>query len=57
MDVYVVPTQGGQPKRLTRHPVADQVQGWTPDRREIVFASGRSTSVPSAAARFCGRAS
>src|SRR5688572_33242948 len=43
-DVYVVPARGGEPKRLTWHPVADQVQGWTPDGRTIVFASGRATA-------------
>ncbi|HEU4630080.1 MAG TPA: PDZ domain-containing protein [Gemmatimonadaceae bacterium] len=51
-DVYVVPVQGGQPKRLTWHAVSDQVQGWTPDGRAVVFASGRATDAPSAAPRF-----
>ncbi len=31
VDVYVVPAEGGEPKRLTWHPGADVVQGWTPD--------------------------
>ena len=30
-DVYVVPAEGGDPKRLTWHPGADSVQGWTAD--------------------------
>ena len=30
-DVYVVASEGGEPKRLTWHPGADTVQGWTPD--------------------------
>ena len=30
-DVYVVPVDGGEPKRLTWHPAADTVQGWTAD--------------------------
>jgi len=31
VDVFVVPASGGVPKRLTYHPGADQVMGWTPD--------------------------
>src|SRR2546422_2618776 len=30
-DVYVIAAEGGQPRRLTRHPEPDLVQGWTPD--------------------------
>ncbi|MGZ3938613.1 MAG: S41 family peptidase, partial [Flavisolibacter sp.] len=30
-DVYLVSIDGGEPKRLTWHPSADIVQGWTPD--------------------------
>ena len=51
-DVYVVAARGGEPKRLTWHPSADAVQGWTHDGRAIVFASGRATAAPSAAPRF-----
>jgi tricorn protease len=51
-DVYVVDARGGEPKRLTWHPSADQVQGWTSDGRSIVFASGRQTWAPNAAPRF-----
>jgi tricorn protease len=40
-DVYIVSSEGGQPKRLTWHPGADEVTGWTPDGKEILFASGR----------------
>src|SRR5581483_1757438 len=29
VDVYVMPADGGEPKRLTWHPGADTVQGWT----------------------------
>ena len=43
VDVYVVPADGGEPKRLTWHPGADIVQGWTPDGKSIVFASSRAT--------------
>ncbi len=41
-DVYVIPSEGGEPKRLTWHPGGDFVQGWTPEG-EIVFRSGRES--------------
>ncbi len=41
-DVYVIPTEGGEPKRLTYHPSGDFVQGWTPDNK-ILFRSGRES--------------
>ena len=41
-DVYVVSAMGGQPRRLTFHPGADDVVGWTGDSRRIVFRSTRS---------------
>jgi tricorn protease len=40
IDVYVIPADGGEPKRLTYHPSADIVQGWTPDGK-VLFRSGR----------------
>ena len=39
-DVYVIPSGGGSPQRLTWHPGADIVQGWTPDGK-VLFRSGR----------------
>jgi tricorn protease len=39
-DVYVIPSQGGEPKRLTYHPSPDVVTGWTPDG-EVLFRSSR----------------
>jgi len=39
-DVFVIPAEGGTPRRLTYHPGGDYVQGWTPDG-EIMFRSGR----------------
>jgi tricorn protease len=41
-DVYVVPVQGGAPRRLTWHPGADVVQGFTPDGRRVLFTSPRA---------------
>jgi len=40
-DVYVMPADGGQPKRLTYHPAADEVVGWTPDSKSVLFRSTR----------------
>jgi tricorn protease len=42
-DVYVIPSSGGTPKRLTYHPDPDIVQGFTPDGKSVLFASGRSS--------------
>ncbi|HTM33295.1 MAG TPA: PDZ domain-containing protein [Vicinamibacterales bacterium] len=51
-DVYVVPVDGGEPTRLTWHPAADTVQGWTPDGTRVLFASPRATAAPNATPRF-----
>ena len=40
VDVFVMPSEGGEPKRLTYHPDGDFVQGWTPDGK-VLFRSGR----------------
>ncbi len=40
-DVYVVPADGGQPRRLTYHPGPDIAVGWTPDGRSVLFRSRR----------------
>ncbi len=44
IDVFTVPVEGGEPKRLTWHPLPDLVKGWTPDGRYVVFASGRENA-------------
>ncbi|HBY59370.1 MAG TPA: protease, partial [Solibacterales bacterium] len=51
-DVYVVPAEGGEPRRLTWHPGDDTVQGWTHDGKSVLFTSGRATKAPGAATRF-----
>ena len=51
-DVYVVPVEGGTPKRLTWNSAPDVVQGWTPDGKNVLFASTRETFGPSAAPKF-----
>lgn len=42
LDVYIVPTAGGVPKRLTWHPYPDIVRDFTPDGTQVLFASQRS---------------
>jgi len=51
-DVYVVPVDGGTPKRLTWNSAPDLVQGWTPDGKAVLFSSSRETFGPSAAPKF-----
>ena len=51
-DVYVVPVEGGTPKRLTWNSAPDLVQGWTPDGKAVLFASTRETFGPGAAPKF-----
>ncbi len=41
-DVYVVPVNGGVPRRLTFHPANDAVVGWTNDGKRVLFASTRN---------------
>ncbi|MGH8244985.1 MAG: protease, partial [Gammaproteobacteria bacterium] len=43
VDVFVVPAAGGVPRRLTWHPGADNVVGWTPDGKQVVFRSSRTS--------------
>ena len=41
-DVFIVSSEGGEPKRLTYHPGGDFLQGWTPDG-DVLFRSGRES--------------
>ncbi|MGZ3551151.1 MAG: S41 family peptidase [Vulcanimicrobiaceae bacterium] len=43
VDVYVVASGGGEPKRLTYHPGADIAVGWTPDGKDVLFRSARTS--------------
>jgi len=45
-DVFVVPAVGGIPRRLTHHPDADEVVGWKPDGKRVVFRSTRNSFSP-----------
>ncbi|MEQ9308290.1 MAG: PDZ domain-containing protein [Balneolaceae bacterium] len=49
-DVYIVPIEGGEPKRLTWYPGSDNVTGWTPEG-DVLFRSGRS-GYPTASNQF-----
>ena len=40
-DVFVIPADGGEPRRLTWHPAADVATGWTPDGKRVLFRSAR----------------
>ena len=40
-DIYTVNSQGGQAQLLTTHPDHDFMANWSPDGKEIVFASNR----------------
>jgi tricorn protease len=42
-DVYVIPASGGTPRRLTYHPAADLVIGWTRDGKSVLFSSNRQS--------------
>jgi tricorn protease len=42
-DVYEVNASGGEPVRLTHHPMADRVIGWHPDGKRVLFASSRES--------------
>ena len=40
-DIWIVPTAGGEPRRLTASPSADNTPRWSPDGKNIAFISGR----------------
>jgi tricorn protease len=40
-DVFVIPSEGGEPRRLTWHPGPDIAEGWTPDGKKVLFRSAR----------------
>ena len=44
IDVYVIPVNGGNPKRLTFHPNVDVVRGWSGGK--VMYASSRESAAP-----------
>lgn len=56
-DIYVVPMQGGKPRRLTNWNAAIESVTWKPDGRELIYAvDGRLWRIPANGARI-GRGS
>ena len=43
LDVYIIPSEGGEPKRLTYHPHFDLTLDWTADSKKIIFRSTRKS--------------
>jgi tricorn protease len=43
VDVYVMPSEGGVPRRLTHHPAVDEVVGWSSDGKSVLFRSTRNS--------------
>src|SRR5436190_1126440 len=41
VDVFIMPAEGGEPRRLTFHPGADVAVGWTPNGQRVLFRSSR----------------
>ena len=40
-DVFVVPVTGGRPRQFTFHTADDNVVGWSPDGKKVMFTSAR----------------
>jgi tricorn protease len=40
-DVFIVPSSGGTPRRLTYHTGSDEVVGWTRDSQHVIFRAAR----------------
>ena len=41
VDAFVMPGEGGEPRRLTWHPGQDSPVGWTTDSKRVLFVSDR----------------
>jgi tricorn protease len=41
VDAFVMPAEGGEPRRLTFHPGPDVAVGWTPNGKRVLFRSSR----------------
>ena len=41
-EIYVMDADGGNPRRLTHHPITDGYPSWSPDGSQIAFDSGRN---------------
>lgn len=38
-DIYVIPSEGGVPRRVTHHGMPDRIQDWYPDGENLLFTS------------------
>lgn len=43
-EIYLASTGGGRPRNLTAHPAEDETPAWSPDGKQLVFASTRAGS-------------
>ncbi|HTP12133.1 MAG TPA: PDZ domain-containing protein [Bacteroidota bacterium] len=43
LEVYVIPSMGGLPKRVTYHGMADRIVGWYPDGRKLLYVSSMNS--------------
>lgn len=41
-DLWILPAEGGEPRRLTTDPASDGLARWTPDGRSVVYTSDRA---------------
>ncbi len=48
-DVFVIPATGGAARQLTFNSSPDNVVGWTPDSRQVIFSSARGLLYPGVA--------
>ena len=42
-DIYILPTLGGMPERVTYHPMPDRMLQWIGNGTDLLFASGRES--------------
>ncbi|MCP3928050.1 MAG: peptidase S41 [Bacteroidetes bacterium] len=42
-DIYVLPTMGGSPKRVTHHGMSDRLLDWYPGENALLFSSSRES--------------
>src|SRR5271168_3491796 len=52
LNVYIISASGGTPRRVTFHSGPDIVAGWTPDGKNILFASPRDSFANGTVALF-----
>ncbi len=43
VDVYVMPSGGGVPRRITWHPGGSEVVGWTPEGKKVLITNGATS--------------